>query len=43
MNPNLEQIKELLDFKSNTYNDVSFIEDDPVSWLLPFPGDKERL
>jgi uncharacterized protein (TIGR02757 family) len=31
MIPELEQIKELLDYKSNTYNDISFIGDDPVS------------
>jgi hypothetical protein len=40
MTPDLEQIKELLDYKTNIYNDISFIEDDPVS--IPHKFDRKE-
>ncbi len=31
MNESTRALKEFLDFKSDRYNDISFIEDDPIS------------
>jgi uncharacterized protein (TIGR02757 family) len=40
MTPDLLQIKELLDFKTNIYNDIGFIKDDPVS--IPHRFDRKE-